>query len=169
MELDATRCDAFFDTTAEDPQINLNELRSTFSTLEGQFEGRNPAMTTQKSKTEVENISESMNRLQAILQLLQLVDTLIPGNEHKNRSEKLNRGTGDVRKSFDFVDSITNLMVRNDEVVAAVTCGGAYPTHGIISVDSSSKILSNKEAQVRPQYPYIFNIPQIYPVFTNGQ
>ena len=136
--------------------------------MERQFEGRNPAMVTQESKTKGEMLSESKNHFQAILQLLQLVDTLLPEDEHKNHSDKLNHGTRDNRKSFDFVISITNLMVRNDEVVVAVACGGPYPTHGLISVDSSSKIPSNEKAQVHPQYPYIFSIPQIYSACTNG-
>ena len=98
-------------------------------------------MATQESKTEGEMLSESKNHFQAILQLLlQLVDTLLPEDEHKNYSDKLNHGTRDNRKSFDFVNSITNLMVRNDEVVAAVACGGPYLTHGLISVNSSSRI-----------------------------
>ena len=125
-------------------------------------------MVTQESMTKGEMLSESKNHFQAILQLLQLIDTLLPEDKHKNYSDKLNHGTRDNRKSFDFVDSITNLMVRNDEVVAAVACGGLYPTHGLISVDSSSKITSNEKAQVLQQYPYIFSIPQIYPACTNG-
>ena len=136
--------------------------------MEGQFEAQNSAMATQESKTKGEMLSESKNHFQAILQLLQLVDTLLPEDKHKNHSDKLNHGTRDNRKSFGFVNSITNLMVRNDEVVAAVACGGPYPTHGLISVDSSSKIPSNEKAQVHPQYPYIFSIPQIYPACTNG-
>ena len=104
--------------------------------MEGQFEGQNPAMVTQESKTEGEMLSESKNHFQAILQLLQLIDALLPEDEHKNHSCKLNHGTRDNRKSFDFFDSITNLMVRNDEVVVAVACGGLYPTHGLILVDS---------------------------------
>ena len=125
-------------------------------------------MVTQELKTEGEMLSESKNHFQAILQLLQLVVALLPEDEHKNHSDKLNHGTRDACKSFDFVDSISNLMVRNDEVVVAVACGGPYPTHGLISVDSSSKIPSNEKAQACPQYPYIFSIPQIYPACTNG-
>ena len=125
-------------------------------------------MATQESKTKGEMLSESKNHFQAILQLLQLIVALLPEDKHKNHSDKLNHGTGDTHKSFDFVNSITNLIVRNDEVVVAVACGGPYPTHGLISVNSSSKIPSNEKAQVHSQYPYIFSIPQIYPACTNG-
>ena len=112
--------------------------------MEGQFEAQNPAMATQESKTKGEMLSESKNHFQAILQLLQLIDTLLPEDKHKNHSDKLNHGTRDNCKLFDFVDSITNLMMRNDEVVAAVACGGPYPTHGLILVDSSREMRKHR-------------------------
>jgi hypothetical protein len=62
-----------------------------------------------------------------------------PGNKHG----KVNSAT---RKAFDYIDAITNLMVRNGEVVAAVACG-EHPGWGIISFNSSSE-----NAQVRLQY-----------------
>jgi hypothetical protein len=133
MDPEVTGRDALFDTTAEDAQINLNELGST-SSAEGQVKGRNPATTTQKSKNKGKKPSDDSDVLdsskaqhfQAILQLLQLVGALMPGDEHKHHGDKLTR---DTRKSFDFVDAITNLMV-NDEVVAAVACGGSASDSG---------------------------------------
>lgn len=44
------------------------------------------------------------------------------------------------RNDFDYIDAVTNLMVRNEEVVAVVACG---PTRGIILVS---------ETEVRLQY-----------------
>ena len=61
-------------------------------------------MATQELETVGEMLSESKNYFQAILQLLQLIDTLLPEDEHKNHSDKLNHGTRDTRKSFDFVN-----------------------------------------------------------------
>jgi hypothetical protein len=91
--------------------------------------------------------SSKAQHFQAILQLLQLVGALMPGDEHKHHGDKLTR---DTRRSFDFVDAITNLMVRDDEVVAAVACGGRLPTQGIISINSPSETPSHENAQVRP-------------------
>jgi hypothetical protein len=88
------------------------------------------------------------HEFQAISQLLNLVVTLSPWDP--SPEDKTTSGT---RKSFDYVDAITNLMVRNAEVVAAVTCGGQYPSRGIISVNSSNDETPSREnAQVRPQY-----------------
>ena len=53
-------------------------------------------MVTQESKTKGEMLSESKNHFQAILQLLQLVVALLPEDEHKNHSDKLNHGTRDT-------------------------------------------------------------------------
>jgi hypothetical protein len=86
---------------------------------------------------------------QAILQLLQLVVTLMPGDEHHSLKEKI---ISDTRKSFDYVDAITNLMVRTpSEVVAAasVACGG-HNAQGIISTNSTNETLSSENVQVRP-------------------
>jgi len=110
-----------------------------------------------------DNVLDSDKHFQAIIQLLQLVLALLPG-EHKHQSDKLTGdGPSGTGKSFDFVDAITNLMVRNDEVVAAVACGS--PSRGIISVNSSNETPSHKNAnlKVRPHYTHIFSIPQIHP------
>ena len=90
--------------------------------MEGQFEGQNPAMATQESKSEGDMLSESKNHFQAILQLLQLIDTLLPEDKHKNYSDKLNHGTRDNRKSFDFVDSITNLILKLWQLLPVGVC-----------------------------------------------
>ena len=76
-------------------------------------------------------------KFQAILQLLQLVDALIPNKREQGADY------GKSRKSFDYVDAITNLMVRDEEVVAAVTCVG----QPIILAPTSEN-----RAQVRPKY-----------------
>lgn len=97
---------------------------------------------------------------QAILQLLHLLATLKPedqGHRHHNSCSP------DTRKSFDFVDAITNLMIRNDEVVATVAYGSTLPTQGIISVNLPIETPSHENVQVRPQYTHIFSIPQIHP------
>jgi hypothetical protein len=139
------------DTTTKD--VDINELGSTFSDLEGQVEGRNPA-TTQKSKIKrkkyIANVLGSKpSQFQAILQLLQLVVAL---NPEKRPSNEIPSTAS--RKAFDYVDAITNLMVRNGEVVAATACGGQleHPIRGIISYNPSSKTRSDENAQVRPQY-----------------
>lgn len=121
----------------------------------------NPA-TTQKSKTKkkdsVDVLGNKTLEFQAILQLLRLLVALIaeskdekPEDEH--RDKKL---SSETRKAFDYVDAITNLMVRDDEVVAAVACGGRLknPSQGIISTIEHD-ISSGENAQVRPQYTCI--------------
>jgi hypothetical protein len=93
---------------------------------------------------------------QAILQLLQLVDALIenatPKEDSHGRNAMITGMTG-TRKDFDYLDAVTNLMVRDDEVVAAVSCGGPLPTRGVIMVDSPCKTPgpSDGNAQVRLQ------------------
>jgi hypothetical protein len=149
---------ALVGTTVEDVQIN--ELGSMSSDLEGQVEGQNP-VTTQKSKTMKKStqkytfdvLGNKEHQFQAILQLLQLIVAFIaklrnekPEDEHRNK--KL---SSETRKAFDYVDAITNLMVRNAEVVAAVACGGENPSRGIISFNSTSET-PDENAQVRPQY-----------------
>ena len=158
---------ALVDTTAKDVQIN--ELGSKSSDLEGQVEGRNPA-TTQKSKTKKKHhsfdvLGQKEHQFQAILQLLQLLVALIansrdekPEDEHRN--EKL---SGETRKAFDYIDAITNLMVRDIEVVAAVACGGENPSRGIISFNSPSETSSGENAQVRPQYTCFVYLKFIQP------
>ena len=83
------------------------------------------------------------------MQLLQLAVALTPGEkDHTSLEEKMSSPL----KSFDYVDAITNLMVRNEsEVVAATSfvCGGQQ-ARGIISTNSANNICQN--AQVRPQY-----------------
>lgn len=87
---------------------------------------------------------------QAIQQLLSLVVSIIPldGN---NLEDKIIA----THKAFDYVDAITNLMVRHGEVVAAVACGGRGG--GIISTefqdrDSDNETPSHENVEVRPQY-----------------
>lgn len=91
-------------------------------------------------------------KFQAILQLLQLVNALIE-NPKPEDSRNAIPNTSETRKAFDYLDAITNLMVRDGEVVAAVACGGplAMPTRGIISVNSPCETPSDVNAQVRPQ------------------
>lgn len=138
--------DALVNTTAENSQINeLGSTRTTPSDLERQ--GRNPA-TTQKSKTKkkkysVDVLGSKALQFQAIIQLLQLVDVLIANSknqkhEDKHCNKKLSSAT---RKAFDYVDAITNLMVRNGEVVAAVACG----SEGVISCNASNTSSSSDD------------------------
>ena len=138
------------DTTTKDMEIN--ELGSTFSDLEGKVEGRNTQKSKVKTKKYIADVLGSKpSQFQAIIQLLQLVVALNPENE-KSPS---NPPSTTTRKAFDYVDAITNLMVRNGEVVAAVACGGQleHPIRGIISYNNpSSKTRSGENAQVRPQY-----------------
>ena len=94
---------------------------------------------------------------QAIIQLTQLVDKLFPTHEPEHYGDKLTHFT---RKTFDYVDAITNLMVRSDEVVAGVACG---PGRGIISTNSTNETFPHENAQVRPHYTHIFSIPHIHP------
>ena len=70
-----------------------------------------------------------------------------PEDQHLNK--KLSDGTS--HKTFDYVDAITNLMVRNGEVAAAVACGDRHE-NGIISISSPNQTSFNEKAQVRPQY-----------------
>jgi hypothetical protein len=88
------------------------------------------------------------DKFQAILQLLLLLNTLIenpklePEDNHNATCHTI-----ESRKAFDYLDAITNLMVRDIEVVAAVACGG--PSMGLISVNSP--IETRSDEQVRPQ------------------
>jgi hypothetical protein len=97
------------------------------------------------SKTKNINAETILNtkprNFQAILQLLQFLSTLTADKQKHNLNFT---GYRESRKSFDYVDAITNLMVRTDEVVAAVTCVGGP----IISLSPTSEI----HAQVRPKY-----------------
>lgn len=155
-EPEVTGSAALVDTTVEDLQIN--ELGSTPSDLEGQVEGQNLA-TTRKSKTKKKKyafdvLNNKEHQFLAILQLLRLVVALIADlrnekPEDENRNKKL---YSETRKAFDYVDAITNLMVRNGEVVAAVACGDENLSKGFISFNSSSETLSGENAGVRPQY-----------------
>ena len=122
-----------------------NELGST--SLEGQVEGRNPA-ATQKSKEKCSVDVSKQSHFQAIQQLLQLVDTLIANlkpEDDKHHNKKLS-STSNKPARDDYVEVITNLMVGNGEVVAAVACGGPFENQAIISFTSPSK------TPVRPQY-----------------
>jgi hypothetical protein len=154
LELEVTGGSALVDITAGDVQIN--KLGSTSSDLEG----RNPA-TTPKLKTKIKKkqysfdvLSNKEHQFYATLQLLQLVVALIahwvkkPEGEHCNKKPST---SSETRKAFDYVDAITNLMVRNGEVVAAVSCGGV-PSGGLISFHSPSETPSSENAQVHPQY-----------------
>ena len=111
-----------------------------------------------------DNVPVLNNRFQAIVQLLQLLIALLSGpGEHKHQSD--NR-TGDSTRNlksrvFDFVDAITNLMVRNDEVVAGVAC--ASQSQGIISLHPPNETPCHENAQVHPHYTHIFSISQIHP------
>lgn len=60
--------------------------------------------------------------------------------------------TSDIRKNFDYVEAIINLMVRNDEVVAAVGIADQFPTTGIISCNNTSDTPSGGNSQVSLQY-----------------
>jgi hypothetical protein len=95
-------------------------------------------------------------RFQAILQLIHLVDALIANNHTYRDSDDSNSNKHrENRKSFDYIDAITNLMVRTDEVVAAVTCvSESTPGHHIISINSPTSedpSSGNLNAGVRPQ------------------
>jgi hypothetical protein len=79
--------------------------------------------------------ASNQHKFQAILQLIQLVDALAANNhtyrDHSNNKHRENH------KLFDYIDAITNFMVRTDEVVAAVTCvSESTPSHHIISINS---------------------------------
>ena len=94
-------------------------------------------------------MEDKTQHFQAILQLLQLLVALMPGDEHHRLQEKL---VSETRKSFDYIDAITNLMVRTEnEVVAAASfaCGGRN-AQGIISTNSTNETLSSEKVQVRP-------------------
>jgi len=121
----------------EDGQIN--ELGSTYSNLEGQAQVHKKP---QKKHHTFDVLSNKTDKFQAILQLLHLVTTL------QNRRDKHSNQTHDItgtRKAFNYVDAITNLMVRDNEIVAAVAL--ADPPSSIISFSSESE-----NVQVRPQY-----------------
>jgi hypothetical protein len=152
LELEVTGGGALVDITAGD--MHINKLGSTSSDLEG----RNPA-TTPKSKTKIKKKQYSFNVLSnkehqfyATLQLLQLVVALIANWDKEPEGEHCNKKPGsETCKAFNYVDAITNLMVRNGEVVAAVSCGGLL-SGGIISFHSPSETPSGENAQVHPQY-----------------
>lgn len=144
-ELGFTGGDALVDTTSGD-----------FEGFEHHgVEGQNPATTRKSKKKYTANVLDSTTQqFQAIIQLLQLVDSLVansrnekPEDQHLNK--KLSDGTS--HKAFDYVDAITNLMVRNGEVAAAVACGDRHE-NGIISISSPNQTSFNEKAQVRPQY-----------------
>ena len=142
--------DVLVDTAADDMQIN--ELGSTSSHSEGQVEGRNLAAPQKKDSVD----DDKRLQFQAILQLLYLLDTLIPGSKNlrEPKDERNNElGSGASHKSFNYVDALTTLLVRNGEVVAGVACGGRSenPTGGIISFNSPIEP-SDENVQVRPQY-----------------
>jgi hypothetical protein len=123
----------------EDGQIN--ELGSTYSNLEGQGQVHKKP---QKEHHTFDVLSNKTHKFQAILQLLHLVTTL------QNRRDKHSNQIHDIngtRKAFNYVDAITNLMVRDNEIVAAVALADANPPSSIISVSSESE-----NVQVRPQY-----------------
>jgi hypothetical protein len=105
-------------------------------------------------------LDSKTSQFQAIIQLHQLLDALIniledqapePKDEHRND----NFNTSETRKSFDYLDAITNLMVRNAEVAAAVACTSRGLLQGIVSIDSdslASETPSGENVMVRPQY-----------------
>ena len=141
------------------PFLTINSLAHSMHTA---FPPNSPMDPAQKLKTKGKGSSANVlnnkaEHFQAIIQLIQIVVNLIPRDEPEHHGDKL---TSVTRSSFDFVDTITNLMVRNDEVVAAVACG---PSRGIISTNSTSKTFPHENAQVRPQYTHIFSIPLIHP------
>ena len=98
----------------------------------------------QKKHHTFDVLSNKTHKFQAILQLLHLVTAL--ENRRNNHSNQLNDISG-TRKAFNYVDAITNLMVRDNEIVAAVALADANPPSSIISVSSESE-----NVQVRPQY-----------------
>ena len=102
-----------------------------------------------KTKNDSDVLNTGPRRFQAILQLYQLVDALIAD---RSKLKYTSNNLGATRKPFDYIDAITNLMVRSDEVVAAVSCDG-QPGHHIISVNSPARETPGGNAQVRPQYP----------------
>jgi hypothetical protein len=95
----------------------------------------------------LDNVLDGKARFQAILQLLHLLATLKPGDQRNHHGIN----PSDTRKSFDFVDAITNLMVRSDEVVAAVAYGARLPTRGIISANLPIETPSHENAQPAPE------------------
>jgi len=125
----------------------INKLGSMSNDSEEQAVCQNPVTTPKLKKFDSDVLLSKARHFDAIAQLLQLAVALIEDcsdekTAHEHRGDKLDRET---RKSFDYVDAITNLMVRSDEVVAAVSYGG--PSRGIISVN-----LTDGDAQVRRQY-----------------
>ena len=142
-------------TSGDDVLVDVNELGSTSSKqvqVELEFtrnytpvtagkSAESNLMTNETKKAYSFNVlGNKSHQFQAILQLLLLVTTLIENQEageHRNK----NRNIRETRKTFDYVDAITNLMVRGHEVVAAVAFGA---TTGIISCNSA------ESAQVRP-------------------
>jgi len=141
-EVTASGDDVLVDTTMEDAQINLNELGSTSSNLEGKVQvDQNPrTSTTKKNHHSFDVLKNKSDKFQAILQLLYLVATLENRSKGKHRN-KIHDITG-TRKAFDYVDAITNLMVRDNEIVAAVAFGDPIPTTGIITVNLPSEKLN---------------------------
>jgi hypothetical protein len=88
---------------------------------------------------DVDVFSSKTSHFQAIIQLLQLLYTLLT-KKHEDEccDEILTSGTC---KTFDYVDAITNLMVRSGEVVAAVACG----SEGVISCNASNTSSSSDD------------------------
>ena len=86
-----------------------------------------------------------LDKFHTILQLHLLVDAVV-------KNPKIESGllaipdTSQTRQAFSFLDAITNLMVRDSVVVAAVGCGSA----GSISVvDLPCKTPSDENVQVQ--------------------
>jgi hypothetical protein len=123
----------------EDAQIN--ELGSTYSNLEGQAQVHENRQTNHHT---FDVLGNKTHKFQAILQLLHLVTTL--QNRKDTHCNQIHDIT-ETRKAFNYVDAITNLMVRDNEIVAAVALADTNPTSSIISVNSKSE-----NVQVRPQY-----------------
>lgn len=83
------------------------------------------------------------DKFQAILQLIMLLNAILPESKESYNAivpnTAPNTSLKDTRKTFDYLDAITNLMVRDAEVVAAVACGKplAIPTRGLFLVESA--------------------------------
>jgi len=107
-----------------------------------------PVISSKTKNFRVENLLNTKSQeFQAILQLLQLVDALIAGPSKGNNFNDQNYRR--TRKSFDYIDAITNLMVRNDEVMAAVSCE-SHPGHHIISVESPASETETPSTDMPP-------------------
>ena len=94
-----------------------------------------------------------LDKFHTILQLHLLVDALVKNPKIKSGLLAI-PDTSQTRQAFSYLDAITNLMVRDSEVVAAVGCGS---TGIILAVDLPCKTLSDENAQV--QSASYFSIP----------